>query len=284
MVWTVWCVGSSVLLLFLFSTIQKTHQSECLTLTVSSHQWCVILYWLTICDAPMHHIVQARHLTLCDACSPPRPDTVSCCPPVSSLPTLWHLSVLSSSSLSLLPLLLQSRFLSQLSCSPVFSPLISRITAASKYTLHNKRVLNNGLRVSVCVTWSNRRVCMCVCDVERDLTVMSEVGGVIWSFLKNDWPIIWPGHVGMYKKATIPILMIISLPQSINTPPWLLSSLWVSVCCCVMLFSHRTTRSSVSALSRSKCCDQVLYPSCSVMHHLNCVSKWQLKAVRQHSS
>ncbi len=76
------------------------------------------------------------------------------------------------------------------------------------------------LKQQVCVC-----ACVCVCDVESDLTVMSEVGGVIWSFLRNDWPIIWPGHVGVYKKAAIPVLMVISSPQSVNTPPWLLSSL-----------------------------------------------------------
>ena len=47
-------------------------------------------------------------------------------------------------------------------------------------------------------------------DVESDLTVVkSEVGGVIFYFLKNDWPVVWPRHLSMYKKSKIPILIII---------------------------------------------------------------------------
>ena len=163
----------------------------------------------------MHPIVEARHLTLCDARFPTHPNCLLWPPVFSCLHPFCHVLFFLALPLSLL------------SVTPplIFSPIPELQLLLN--ILRATRVLNNRLRASVCVTWGYRRVCVsvCVCEVKSDFTVvMSQVGGVVLSLLKGDWPIVQPGHEGMYKKAMSPTL-IISSPQSINNSPWRLSFL-----------------------------------------------------------
>lgn len=76
-------------------------------------------------------------------------------------------------------------------------------------------------------------MCMCVCDAESDLIVMSKVGGVIIVSSK-EW---LADHLGcsrrMYKKPMFPFRMILFTPRSINTMATVVPVSICVMCVCI---------------------------------------------------
>lgn len=87
---------------------------------------------------------------------------------------------------------------------------VFRITATSKYTQCNRRILNNRLRVSE--TWSYS------CVMPKVTSLWCQKWAVLLSFrLKNDWLTIWDAQEGTYKKPMFAFWMILFTLRSINT-------------------------------------------------------------------
>lgn len=133
-------------LLSLFFGLENTSEWVRLPSFVSSRLWCVILHWVRWCITLSRPVTNTVWLPM--SLMPPPfffSNRFFYCPTVSS-PLLFLLTPFSP-HFSFLDVSLLSHFL----CVVFF--YFPWTTAASKYTLCNKRIFNNGLCVSV--TWGN---------------------------------------------------------------------------------------------------------------------------------
>lgn len=169
------------------------------------------------------------------------------CSPLLSHVTCSHWRSLLSFSSCLSPSLYFSQFYhffflslfpnpSSLSRSKTcFYPIFLWTTAASKYILQNKRVLNNRPHVSVYVTWNNR--CVCVlwewphCDVMWSDAMWVELVCGFWNMIGSLCGRAMPPCIK--RKPLTHTHAYFFIADCINRSPWLLSFLWVSTCVCV---------------------------------------------------
>lgn len=114
-----------------------------------------------------------------------------------------------------------------------FYPMFLWTTAASKYILQNKRVLNN----SWCLCNMKQQVCVCVlwewphCDVMWSDVVWVELVCGFWSMIGSLCGLAMPPCIK--RKPLTHTHAYFFIADYINRSPWLLSFLWVSTCVCV---------------------------------------------------